>query len=449
MADVPPGSAERPWAGRNAALLTAGIMVLAINLRAAITSLPPVFPEISAALRLSATAITVLAAVPVICFGVFSGVAAPLSRRFGEERILLAALLLLAGGLLLRGGFPGSMLFPGTVLAGGAIALMNVLLPSLVKRRHPERAGLLIGAYLLTLGAGAVVASLIAVPVFRAAGGGAGWPVRLTLGLWALPAVVAAVFWLPQIRYRTMPDRTARPARAAVHRHALSWQVAAFMGLQSLGYYATLSWLPTLFRDRGVSAAAAGGLLALMNGGNAITALLAPALAHRFRDQRLMIGVTVLAMAAGLVGSLFAPTGSAVVWTLLLGLGQGASLGLAIFFTMARAPDPATSASLSAFAQSTGYLIAAAGPLAVGFLHTATGGWTVPVLALLGVAVLQLWAGLLAGRARTLPGGKPPPGAAAPATELDSVHARTDRLRRGTGRPANRSGRATRQERGQ
>jgi len=392
------------------ALLMAGIMVLAVNLRASITSLPPVFPELASALHLSTATVSVLAAAPVVCFGLFSGLGAPLSRRFGEERVLLAALLLVAGGLLLRAAVPAAMLFPGTVLAGGAIALMNVLLPSLIKRRHPERAGLLIGAYLLTLGAGSVVASLIAVPVFKAAGNGPGWPVALTLGVWALPALVAAVVWLPQIRYRTRPARAGRLARAAVHRHVLAWQVAAFMGLQSLTYYAALSWLPTLFRDRGVSAAAAGGLLALMNLGNAIAALLAPTLAHRARDQRLLITVAVLATGIGLAGSLFAPTASAAACTLLLGLGQGGTLGLAIFFTMARAPDPAASASLSGFAQSTGYLIAAAGPLAVGFLHSATGGWTVPVLALLGVVGLELWSGLLAGRARTLPGDGPSPG---------------------------------------
>jgi CP family cyanate transporter-like MFS transporter len=385
-----------PTARTAAVLLTAGIILLAVNLRAAITSLPPVFPELSAALHLSNVSITVLAAVPVICFGLFSGLGGPLSRSFGEERVLLAALLLLAAGLLLRGALPGSMLFPGTVLAGGAIALMNVLLPSLVKRRSPEHAGLLVGAYLAMLGAGAVVASLIAVPVFKAAGNGPGWPVSLTLGLWVVPAVAAAVLWLPQVRYHTRPERVVRPAGAGVHRHALAWQVGMFMGLQSLSYYATLSWLPTLFRDRGVTAAAAGGLLA---------AMVAPTIAHRVKDQRVIIAVTVLAMAAGLLGSQYAPTGSAAAWVLLLGFGQGASLGLAIFFTMARAPDPVTAASLSGFAQSSGYLIAAAGPLAVGFLHTATGGWTVPVLALLGALCLQLWAGLLAGREVTLPGG--------------------------------------------
>jgi len=209
--------------------------------------------------------------------------------------------------------------------------------------------------------------------------------------------------WLPQIRFHTKPARADPRGRVALRRHALAWQVAAFMGLQSLNYYATLSWLPTLLQDRGVTAAAAGGLLALMNGGNAIAAMAMPMVAHRARDQRLLVAATVLAIAVGLTGTLFAPAGSAVGWMLLLGLGQGSSLGLAIFFTAARAPDPMVAASLSGFAQSTGYLIAAAGPLGVGFLHRATGGWTVPVLALLGAVGLQFWAGWLAGRARTLP----------------------------------------------
>ena len=405
-----------PRPGRELALLVAGIIVLAVNLRASISGLPPVFPELSSALHLSSASIAALAAVPVLCFAVFSGPAAPLSRRFGDERVLLAALALLAGGLLLRGAAPGSMLYPGTVLAGAAIALMNVLLPSLIKRRRPEQAGLLIGGYLLMLASGAVIGSLIAVPVFRAAGGGSGgsaWAVRLTLGLWALPAAAAALAWLPQLRHHTRPERprperprpgAGRPGGAgtAVYRHALGWQVAAFFGLQSLYYYGTLSWLPILFRSRGVSAAGAGDLLALMNLGNTVTAMLIPVLAHRARDQRLLIAATVLASAGGLSGALFAPVGGAAAWTLLLGLGQGAGLALAIFFTVARAPDPVTAVSLSGFAQGAGYLIAAAGPLAVGFLHAATGGWTAPVLALLAVAALEFWAGWLAARARML-----------------------------------------------
>jgi MFS transporter, CP family, cyanate transporter len=390
------------------ALLLAGILALAFNLRAMITSLPPVFPELQSVLHISAASLAVLAAVPVLCFGVFSGAGAPLSRRFGEERVLGGALALIAAGLALRALAPSGLLFVGTIIAGAGIALMNVLLPSLVMRRAPDRAGLLIGLYLLALSGGAIVASVLAVPVFTAAGNGLA-ATRLSLGLWAVPAVIAAVIWLPQLRYRTLPEGADRAARRvgalAMRRRALAWQVTLFMGLQSLSYYAALSWFPTMFRDRGVSAAYAGTLLALMNAGNAVTALAVPVLAQRAADQRRLVVWAMAATAAGLAGAGFGPSGLAPGFIVLLGLGQGATLGLGIYYTMARAPDPVMAASLSAFAQGIGYLIASTGPLLIGLLHTATGSWTVPVAVLLGIALLQLVTGWLAGRDRTVPAG--------------------------------------------
>jgi CP family cyanate transporter-like MFS transporter len=402
---------------RSAPLLIAGVLVLAINLRAAITGLPPLFPELQSALHVSAATLALLAAMPVLCFGVFSGAGAPLSRRLGEERVLGLSLVLLAAGLLVRSLSPATLLFPGTIAAGAAIALMNVLLPSLVKRRMPDRAGMVIGLYLLMLTAGAVVASLIAVPVFTAAGGGltpGSAAVRISLGLWAGPALLAVLIWLPQLRHRTVPERPgpagaglARPGRrrraAAMIRSPLAWQVTLFIGLQSLSYYATLSWFPTMFRDRGVSAVHAGDLLALMNLGNAATALLIPMLAQRMTDQRSLAVVANVATALGLIGAFFGPASAAIPAIVLLGLGQGATLGLGIFYTMARAPDAVTAASLSAFAQSIGYLIASLGPLVIGFLHHATGGWAASGLLLVAVAAAQLVTGWLAGRAKTVP----------------------------------------------
>jgi MFS transporter, CP family, cyanate transporter len=409
-------------------LLVAGIMVLAFNLRGAITSLPPVFTDLAPPLHLSPAGVTLLATIPVLCFGLFSGVAAPLSRRFGEERVLLGALMLLAAGLALRGAFPGWLLYPGTVLAMGAIALMNVLLPSLVKRRQPSRAGLLIGSYLLCLAVGSVLGSLLAVPLWRDTqhANWLGGPVRFTLWLWAIPAVIAFAVWLPQSRYRTMPGGKGPggtgpggtgPAgtgsagslarRINVARHALSWQVTAFMGLQSLTYYAALSWLPTLFQDRGMSAARAGDLSALMNFGNAVTALLIPVIAHRMASQRVLVVPVVIATAVGITGAAYAPLDGAWAWVLLLGLSQGASLSLAILFTVLRAPDPMAAASLSALAQGGGYLLATTGPLAVGLLHDATGGWDVPIALLLVLCAAELVAGWQAGRDAVLPGPSP------------------------------------------
>ena len=213
----------------------------------------------------------------------------------------------------------------------------------------------------------------------------------------------------------TEPDNTgldntgpARPARVAVHRHAVTWHVTIFMGMQSLLYYATLSWLPTMLRDRGESAAAAGDLLALMGVGNLAVSLFIPTIAQRMRSQTAIVVPTTIAVAAGLAGLLYLPLGGAVVWALILGAGQNAALALAIFFTAARAPHAAAAASLSSLAQAVGYLLASAGPLEVGLLHSATGSWTAPVMVLFVLSGVMLVAGVLAARPRMLPGAASP-----------------------------------------
>ena len=414
MSKYPAAIRRRPY---EISLLVAAVAAAGLNLRTAITSLPPLFPDLQDRLHLSSATLSLLAATPVICFGVVSAFAAWLNRRYGEELILLAALILIAAGLLLRGAAPEVMLFPGTVLAASAIAVLNVLLSSMAKRRWPERAGLLIGIYLTTLSIGAIFSSLLSVPLYRSSGGS----VPLTLGIWAAPAALAALLWLPQLRYRphaTAPAAQAQaqartqaqaqtqgvaPARLKVYRYALTWQVTAFMGLQSLLYYSALSWLPTIFQDRGTSAVTAGNLLALMGGGNLATSLIVPVLAQRRPGQRALVIPSLIGTAAGLAGSLWAPLGSAPFWVLILGFSQGSCLGLAIFFMLARAPDAGVAASLSAFSQSVGYLAAAAGPLAVGLLHTATGSWNLPVAVLLVLGAAELATGLLAARPLLLP----------------------------------------------
>ena len=418
----PPTPAGQQQVRLERTLLVVGVLALGFNLRGAITSLPPVFPELQDSLGLSSATVSLLAATPVICFGVVSGFAAALARRAGEERVLLGAMITLTAGLVARGIAPRALLFPGTILLSGAIAVLNVLLSSLIKRRWPERAGFLIGMYITALSAGAIVASLVSVPLWQGTGGS----VALTLGWLAIPAALGALLWLPQtVAARasrgdgggapgSAADAPAKRARVAVRKYALAWHVTLFMGMQSLLYYAALSWLPTMLRDRGVSAAHAGDLLALMGVGNLAVSLVIPVVAQRMRSQLLLVLPTVAALAGGLAGLLYAPLGGAVGWALILGAGQNAALGLAVFFTAARAPHAAAAASLSALAQSVGYLLASVGPLEVGLLHSATGSWTVPVMVLFGFNAVLLVAGILAARPRMLPAADLPPASAAP-----------------------------------
>src|SRR5215467_627861 len=220
MAKYPAVSQRRPY---EIALLVIAVAAAGFNLRTAITSLPPLFPDLQARLHLSSATLSLLAATPVVCFGVVSAFAAWLNRRYGEEAILLVSLILLTAGLLLRAASPEIMLFPGTVLAASAIAVLNVLLSSMVKRRWPERAGLLIGIYLTMLSVGAILASLLSVPLYRSSGGS----VRLALGVWAGPAAVAVLLWLPQLGYRRAGTRPAGAVPAGtgtikVYRYALT-----------------------------------------------------------------------------------------------------------------------------------------------------------------------------------------------------------------------------------
>jgi CP family cyanate transporter-like MFS transporter len=382
------------------ALAVLGVVVLAFNMRTAIGEIPPVLPD----LGLSTTGQSILATVPVVCFGLAALAAPALRTRLGEERGLLTVLAVLLVGVIVRAAWPSGGLFPGTVLVGCAIAVMNVLTPSLVRRRFPGHVGLMTGVYTTALVAGGSLAAATTVPLRDATGGS----LHLALGIWALPIAIALMAWLPQRRHRALPAvGGGREAIRALGRSRVAWYVTLFMGLQSLLYYAPLSWLPAIHRDQGIDPTTAGFLLSTLNLISIPTTFLAPVLAHRMADQRKAVAGCVALTAIGLLGILLAPSSTALVWVIILGLGQGAALSLALLMIVLRAADDHTAARLSSMAQGFGYLLAAAGPLVMGLLHAATGSWNIALAWLVGLCSLELLAGLAAGRTRIVRAHEP------------------------------------------
>ncbi|NMH98125.1 MFS transporter [Pseudonocardia sp. K10HN5] len=370
------------------------IFLVACNLRPAVVAVSPLLEQIRAAAGLSATAAGVLTALPVLCFGLLAPFAPRLARRFGIERSLLAALVILCAGFALRLIASPVALFAGTVLVGGAIAIGNVLLPGLIKRDFAHRAGLMTGLYTMAISAGGALAAGVTVPVARAAG--LDW--RGALGLWGLFAAAALLVWLTQLR-RDDHRITTGGSATGLWRDPLAWQVTVFMGLQSLSFYAAVAWLPTLFVERGADPSTAGWMLALASFVGIASSLLTPMLADRMRRQSGLVLAVTAVTAAGLVGVITVP-GAEWVSMAVLGLGQGAAISVALTLIVLRAPDGAHASQLSGMAQSVGYVVAAAGPFAVGALHDLTGAWTVPLVVLALLLVPQGAVGAAAGRDR-------------------------------------------------
>lgn len=380
---------SRPW------LLLLGLILVALNLRPALSSLSPLLADVSSSLGLSAAQAGLLTTLPVLCLGLFAPMAPILARRFGAERVVFGILLTLAGGIILRSSFGEVGLFAGSLIAGASIGIIGVLLPGIVKRDFAARAGAMTGVYTMALCLGAALAAGATVPLSHYFGDS--WP--LGLGFWILPALLAALFWLPQVGQKHGAHRVAYRVKGLL-RDPLAWQVTLYMGLQSSLAYIVFGWLPSILIGRGLSATEAGLALSGSIIVQLFSSLAAPWLATRGKDQRLAIVVVMLLTLGGLFGCLYAPLDGLWGWAILLGLGQGGTFSLALTLIVLRSRDAHVAANLSSMAQGIGYTLASLGPFAVGVVHDWTSGWTAIgwIFAVIGLGAIV--AGLGAGRAR-------------------------------------------------
>jgi CP family cyanate transporter-like MFS transporter len=377
------------------AVSLAALMFLAANLRPALTSVGPLIGHIRLTTGISLAAAGLLTSLPLVAFGALAPLA-QFGRRFGMERTLAAALLLLMLGILIRSEGSVAALFAGSLCLAAGIAVGNVLVPSLIKRDFPHRVKGVTTLYAVMLNLVPAISTGVVVPLSDWLPGG--W--RSALAVWAIPAAAALLLWLPAAM--RPPQDSQAPSQSGslpIWRSGLAWQVTAFMGLQSLSFYVTITWVPAILHTHGVTAAEAGLLMSLYQ----LVALVAlpavPALLRLARDQTVLAAACSLLILLSVCGFLFFPAG-AYLWIMTMGVGSGVSLTLALGFISLRAADHHEAAALSIMSQSIGYLLAAAGTFCCGLIHDLSGGWTIPLILWALIAAAQAIVGVGAGRNR-------------------------------------------------
>ena len=380
----------------NNVLLIIGILFIAINLRSPLASVGPLIEDIRAATGLSNGFLGLLTTLPLLAFGIISTLTPLFTRRFGIGGTLLGAMLLLTIGIGIRSIAWVPALYLGTLLSGIAIAFGNVLLPSLTKRNFESNSGLITSLYSSMMAVGAALAAGISVPL--AHDFGLGW--RGSLGVWAILSLIALLVWLPQL-FRLKKSTSSRSYLKAMKKlggSRTAWQVALFMGFQSLTFYVILAWLPAILQSRGYDASFSGWMLSLSQVTGILGALTIPFIAGKKKDQRGIVVSLIMVELIGLIGLLLPQLGWVAIWVSLIGFVMGASFGLSLLFIVLRSKDAESATELSGMAQSIGYLLAGTGPIIFGSIFDLTGSWTYPFILLFVVAILKLITGMGVGK---------------------------------------------------
>ncbi|WP_231645412.1 CynX/NimT family MFS transporter [Mycolicibacterium mengxianglii] len=379
------------------ALLATAVVLTALNLRPAVTSVAPVLGEMRADLGVSATWAGLLTTLPGLCFAA-AGLTAPrLARRIGIGRVISLALAAITLGLLARTVDGPHVVIAATLVACAGIALANVLIPVVIKGSFPARIGLMTGIYTAALqGGGALGAA--ATPGLEDPLGG--W--RPALAAWAAVSFIALVAWHPTSRRHAgtwAASTTPTSGKRSLLRNRLAWTVTLFFGCQSFMAYIVIGWLPQVLIDNGVDKTQAGllaGLTSLI--GVPIALVIAPLAARSSGQSAWIVGLGAVGL-VGAVGLTVAPGAQPLLWSALIGIGMGV-FALALAVIALRARNAEDTAQLSGMAQGFGYLIAGIGPFLFGLLHDVTHGWTVPWTMFVAVYLVQIVLGALAGRAR-------------------------------------------------
>jgi CP family cyanate transporter-like MFS transporter len=377
-------------------LLVAGLVLTGLSMRTAVTSVGAALDELQAGLHIGSGLAGVVTTLPVICFALLGAVTPRLAHGFGSHRLLVVSMTAMTVGLLLRALVGSVWLFvPLSLIALTGAAVSNILMPSLVKQHFPHAIGRMTSVYTTAMAVGTTIGAGLTEPLGSL---GDGW--RTGLGSWAVLSAVAVLPWLPTLRAeraeRDDRDEDARAASVlAMRRSPTAWALTVFFGFQAFQAYIAFGWFAKFLHAHGTSTSDAGWLLALLAAMSIPVSMIVPRVpAHR---QRIAVAVLTACYLAGYLGLSLDPSGPSWLWMVLAGIGSG-TFPVALTLISLRARTSDTTAALSAFSQSIGYLIGGCGPLLFGVLHGATGGWAVPFALLYGGLALSFGSAVIACR---------------------------------------------------
>lgn len=399
MEDYKYGQFKRP----HRILLVIAIIFIAFNLRPAITSVGPIIDLLRESLSLSNFSIGILTSLPLIAFGIMSPLVPRISMKYTNETTLIGGMVLLVIGLIIRSIPFVPLLFIGTILIGIGIAIANVLLPGIIKERFPDRVPLMTSVYTTAMSLFAALASGVSLPI--AVGLDLGW--EAALGVWIVPALISIGLWIYFVKYRTSADDVqmyyGRADDLNMWKSPLAWQVAIFFGLQAFSYNALMTWLPEILIEYGTSSNSAGWMLSFNQLIGLPASLLIPIIAGKFRSQRNIIMILCFLALGGYIGILIGTSYEMMVTSVvLLGIAYGGLFPLSLIFLGLRAKNALEAAKLSGMAQAVGYLLAAIGPISLGYLLDVTGTWNASIYTLIGITIFTALIGLGAGRDRVV-----------------------------------------------
>ncbi|SHJ46872.1 MFS transporter, CP family, cyanate transporter [Anaerocolumna jejuensis DSM 15929] len=380
--------------------LVLGIILIAFNLRTPLTAVGPLINSIKIDLNISNSLAGFLTTLPLLIFSFLSPIASKIGIKIGQERTIFYGLLLLAFGMLLRSSGGIFTLFAGTILIGAGITTGNVLIPGIIKRKFPQKIGIMTSTFSTAMSLLAGIASGLSVPLSIKLG--LGW--RNSLLIWCVLVVAAIIFWIPQTKKQcesnnTKDQNNIQPDTISVWHSPLAWKVALFMGLQSFLFYSFIAWLPEILLSKGLSIETSGFYLSFYQVVSLPTSFVAPIIAEKLKNQRILVASSCLTYVVGILGLL--RSDNMVVLTIaviLMAFAGGACISLSFTFFGLRSSNTKQAAELSGMAQSVGYLLAAAGPVLLGSLFDLTDSWTLPILFLSGVTLILLYVGVQAGQ---------------------------------------------------